>query len=57
MSEKNTDRFMLNEYLLNQGGNIGYGVRPTERRKGYNKYQLYLAMKNCKEKGIDKVLS
>ena len=49
-------RLMLNEYLLNYGGHTGYGVRPTERRKGYNSYQLYLAMKFCLEKGIDKVL-
>ena len=49
-------RFMLNEYLLNYGGHIGYGVRPTERRKGYNSYQLYLALKFCLEKGIDRVL-
>lgn len=49
-------RLMLNEYLLNYGGHIGYGVRPTERRKGYNSYQLYLALKFCLEKGIEKVL-
>ena len=49
-------RLMLNEYLLNYGGHIGYGIRPTERRKGYNSYQLYLAMKYCLEKGLDKVL-
>ncbi len=49
-------RLMLNEYLLNYGGHIGYGVRPTERMKGYNSYQLYLAMKFCLEKGLDRVL-
>ena len=49
-------RLILNEYLLNYGGNIGYGIRPTERRKGYNLYQLYLALKFCLEKGLDKVL-
>lgn len=49
-------RLMLNEYLLNYGGHIGYGIRPTERRKGYNSYQLYLALKFCLEKGLDKVL-
>lgn len=25
-------------------GNIGYGIRPTERRKGYNKINLYLGL-------------
>lgn len=49
-------RLMLNDYLLNYGGHIGYGIRPTERRKGYNSYQLYLALKFCLEKGLDKVL-
>lgn len=49
-------RLMLNDYLFNYGGHIGYSVRPTERRKGYNSYQLYMAMKFCLEKEIDKVL-
>lgn len=49
-------RLMLNESLLNHGGHIGYGIRPTERRQGYAMYQLYLAMKFCLEKGIDRVL-
>lgn len=49
-------RLMLNEYLLNYGGHIGYGIRPTERRKGYASYQLYLALKMCLEKGLDRVL-
>ena len=49
-------RLCLNKYLLNYGGHIGYSIRPTERRKGYNTYQLYLALKFCKEIGLDKVL-
>lgn len=49
-------RLLLNEELLKRGGHIGYGVRPTERRKGYNAYQLYMALKFCLEKGLDKVL-
>ncbi len=28
-------RFELNDYLLAQGGHIGYGVRPSHRRRGY----------------------
>ena len=49
-------RLKLNEYLLQHGGHIGYSVRPTERRKGYNSYQLYLALRFCYEQGLDKVL-
>lgn len=30
------------------GGNIGYGIRPTERRKGYNKMNLYLGLIEAK---------
>ena len=49
-------RLALNAALLEHGGHIGYGVRPTERKKGYNSYQLYCALKFCKEKGLEKVL-
>ena len=49
-------RLCLNERLRKSGGNIGYGIRPTERKKGYNKINLYLALQVCQEKGLDKVL-
>ena len=49
-------RLALNDFLKKYGGNIGYSIRPTERRKGYNKINLYLALKFCKEKGLNKVL-
>ena len=42
--------------MLNFGGNIGYGIRPTERRKGYNKINLYLGMIEAKKVGLDKVM-
>ena len=48
-------RTVLNERLSKFGGNIGYGIRPTERNKGYNKINLYLGLKVCDEYGIDKV--
>ncbi|KOA18844.1 acetyltransferase (GNAT) family protein [Clostridium homopropionicum DSM 5847] len=49
-------RYSLNDYLYNFGGNIGYGIRPTERRKGYATKMLELALDICREKGMDKVL-
>lgn len=45
-------RLSLNDKLKNRGGHIGYGIRPTERRKGYNKINLYLGLKECKYHGI-----
>ena len=48
-------RTALNERLSKLGGHIGYGIRPTERGKGYNKVNLYLGLKVCDEYGIEKV--
>ena len=49
-------RMMLNEYLFNYVGHIGYSIRPSERRSGYTMYQLYLGLKYCLDNNIDKVL-
>ena len=49
-------RLALNERLKKYGGNIGYSIRPTERRKGYNKINLYLGLKICQKYGIKEVL-
>ena len=49
-------RWNLTKEMLQFGGNIGYGVRPTERRKGYNKINLYLGLKEAKKLGLDKVM-
>lgn len=49
-------RHYLNEYLTQIGGNIGYGVRKTERNKGYAKQMLKLALEKCKDLKIKKVL-
>ena len=49
-------RHYLNEPLLKNGGHIGDGVRPSERRKGIATAQIGLALRECKNFGIDKVL-
>lgn len=49
-------RHSLNDYLMNFGGHIGYSVRPTERRKGYAKEMLKMALDYCREIGLKKVL-
>ncbi|MCL1877394.1 MAG: GNAT family N-acetyltransferase [Defluviitaleaceae bacterium] len=37
-------------------GHIGYGVRPSERGKGYATSMLKLALDYCKDIGLEKVL-
>lgn len=49
-------RHELNEKLLVDGGHIGYGIRPSEREKGYACYMLGLALRITKEKGYKRVL-
>ncbi|HAX72398.1 MAG TPA: GNAT family N-acetyltransferase [Firmicutes bacterium] len=49
-------RHDLNEYLLKVGGHIGYGIRPSERKKGYATVMLHLALTYCKELGLERVL-
>ena len=49
-------RWNLSEQMKRFGGNIGYGIRPTERRKGYNKINLYLGLIEAQKLGLDKVM-
>ena len=49
-------RHYLNEGLLLNGGHIGDGVRPSERRKGIATKMIGLALKECKKLGIERVL-
>ena len=45
------------DFLRNYAGNIGYGVRPTERKKGYATKMLDSALNYCKNQiGLDKVM-
>ncbi len=49
-------RHRLNEYLLKEGGHIGYAVRPSERRNGFATEMLALGLKVCERLGIEKIL-
>ena len=49
-------RHYLNEAMLLNGGHIGDGIRPSERRKGYATKMIGLALEECKKLGLDKVL-
>lgn len=49
-------RHYLNEALLLNGGHIGDGVRPSERRKGIATRMIALALEECRKLGIDRVL-
>lgn len=49
-------RHRLNDFLLNEGGHIGYSIRPTERKKGYATSMLKLGLEKCRELKLEKVL-
>lgn len=49
-------RHRLTEKLFHCGGHIGYGIRPSERRKGYATKLLALSLEKAKELGLQKVL-
>lgn len=49
-------RYELSEKLTEIYGEIGYGVRPSERNKGYATTMLGYALLVCKEKGMDKAV-
>lgn len=49
-------RHSLNDYLRQVDGHIGYGIRPSERRKGYATYLLSEALKITDQLSIRSVL-
>ncbi|MEU3457730.1 GNAT family N-acetyltransferase [Micromonospora sp. NPDC006766] len=49
-------RLRLNDFLLRAGGHIGYGVRPSARRRGVATFALGAALAEAARRGIDPVL-
>lgn len=50
-------RYQISKELLESGAShIGYGIRPTERRKGYAKIALYLGIIEEQKMGEDNIL-
>ena len=49
-------RLRLSNFLLEEGGHIGYSIRPSERGKSYAKETLRQGLQVAKEKNIKKAL-
>mgnify|MGYP003307751491 CR=1 FL=1 len=49
-------RLALNDFLREEGGHIGYSIRPSERQKHYGTEMLKDALQVCETIGIREVL-
>jgi len=49
-------RHRLTAELVNEGGHIGYDIRPSERMKGYGNLILKLMLDKARSIGLDRVL-
>ena len=49
-------RHRLNAHLEQEGGHIGYDIRPSERGKGYATYLLRLTLEEARRIGMKRIL-
>lgn len=49
-------RHRLNAKLLREGGNIGYGIRPSARRQGFGREILKQTLSRARDVGLARVL-
>lgn len=49
-------RHRLSPVLLRHGGNIGYGIRPSARRKGFGREILKQTLRQARQIGLTRVL-
>jgi predicted acetyltransferase len=49
-------RHYLNGYLEQEGGHVGYDVRPSERRKGFATRLLRLTLEEARHLGLTRIL-
>ena len=49
-------RHRLSPVLLRHGGNIGYGIRPSARRRGFGKEILNQTLRRAEQIGLTRVL-
>ena len=49
-------RHELSAWLLEEGGHIGYSIRPSRRREGHASRALALALDRARDLGLDRVL-
>ena len=49
-------RLALNDFLRNEGGHIGYCIRPTERKQHYATNMLKEALDICKTIGLNNII-
>ena len=50
-------RHYFDEFLEKYGGNIGYSVRPDERRKGIGRLMFRAVLPECRALGLEKVIA